>query len=86
MKPYELAREFAAGRLGRRDLLRAMGTVGITAAVFPAVLRPARAEADLTVFTWAEYDAAAYHQPFIDKNGGSRSSASSARRKRRCRS
>jgi spermidine/putrescine transport system substrate-binding protein len=71
MKPLELARDYAAGRLGRRELLRAMGAVGITAAVFPAVLRPARADADLTVFTWAEYDGAAYHQAFIDKNGGS---------------
>jgi spermidine/putrescine-binding protein len=71
MKPYQVAREFAAGRLGRRELLRAMGTVGITAAVFPAVLRPARAEADLTVFTWAEYDNPIFHQAFVDKNGGS---------------
>lgn len=72
MKPYEAAREFAAGRLGRRELLRAMGTVGITAAVFPAVLRPARAaDVDLTVFTWAEYDAADFHQTFVDTHGGS---------------
>ena len=63
MKPYEIAREFAAGRLGRRQLLRAMTSVGITAAVFPAVMRPAAAaDVDLTVFTWAEYDAATFHQ------------------------
>jgi spermidine/putrescine-binding protein len=72
MKPYEIAREFAAGRLGRRQLLRAMTSVGITAAVFPAVMRPAAAaDVDLTVFTWAEYDAATFHQKFIDKHGGS---------------
>jgi len=71
MKPYQVARAYAAGRVGRRDLLRAMGTVGITAAVFPAVLRPARADIDLTVFTWAEYDNPSFHQSFVDKNGGS---------------
>jgi spermidine/putrescine-binding protein len=71
MKAREFARRFACGHLGRRQLLQGLAAVGLTATVFPVVLRPAKADADLTVFTWADYDNALYHQKFIDKNGGS---------------
>jgi spermidine/putrescine transport system substrate-binding protein len=72
MKPRELAQQFKAGRLSRRQMLQALGSVGIVATTFPVFMRPARADdINLTVFTWSEYDGDAYHQKFIDKHGGS---------------
>jgi spermidine/putrescine transport system substrate-binding protein len=57
--------------VSRRQMLARLATVGVVAATFPLVRRPARAEPNLTVFTWADYDQAMFHQGFIDKHGGS---------------
>ena len=57
--------------VSRRQMLARLATAGIAAATLPVFGRPARAEVNLTVFTWADYDQPMFHQLFIDKNGGS---------------
>lgn len=57
--------------VSRRQMLARLATAGVAAATFPLVGRAARADVNLTVFTWADYDQAMFHQAFIDKNGGS---------------
>lgn len=72
MKARELIRSYAEGRIGRRRLLSTLSSFGLAATTFPVVMRPAAAaEVDVTVFTWADYDAAGFHQKFIDKHGAS---------------
>jgi spermidine/putrescine-binding protein len=72
MKARELAQQFKAGRLNRRQMLQAFASMGIVATTFPVAMRPTRADdINLTVFTWADYDGDVYHQKFIDKHGGS---------------
>lgn len=57
--------------VSRRQMLARLATAGIAAATFPLYSRPARAEVDLEVFTWADYDQPMFHQQFIDKYGSS---------------
>lgn len=59
------------GWTSRRRLLSRAATAGVVAATWPLVSRGARAEPNLTVFTWADYDQAMFHQAFIDEHGGS---------------
>lgn len=72
MKARELARSFASGDVSRREVLTTLSAFGIVATTFPVFMKPAAAaDVDLTVFTWADYEAATFHQKFIDKHGGS---------------
>lgn len=72
MNARELARSFAAGHISRRELVATLPALGIVATTFPVILKPAAAaDTDITVFTWADYDTATFHQKFVDKHGGS---------------
>lgn len=61
-------RDLRSGALTRRQMMTALASAGIVAMTYP---RAARADIDLTVFTWAGYDDPMFHQPFIKKNGAS---------------
>lgn len=70
MKKSQIVDRIAAGTLTRRDfgrLLTAMG-LGVVTVVGRAP-RAAAAPEDLTVFTWAGYDAPQMFQPYTDKYG-----------------
>ncbi len=72
MNPQNLLARRAAGRPDRRQFLAALASVGLVASTIRVAPRKAQAaDADLTVFTWADYDNALYHQKFVDKVGAS---------------
>jgi spermidine/putrescine-binding protein len=65
------ARRLGRNCVTRRQVLARLATAGIAAATFPLYGRPARADVNLQVFTWADYDQPMFHQRFVDKHGGS---------------
>jgi len=69
MERNEFIDRLLDGRLSRRDFGRALAAAGLGFTALP--LRPARAAANLTYFTWADYDRPEQHRKFIDKYGAS---------------
>ncbi|WP_162912907.1 extracellular solute-binding protein [Rhodospirillaceae bacterium SYSU D60014] len=64
-------KEFVEGRINRRQLLNGLASAGLVATTLPLITRPARAQGDLTVFTWAEYDNPIFHEAYVEKHGTS---------------
>jgi spermidine/putrescine-binding protein len=71
MQPKDMLAGLAEGRLSRRQFLAGLSSLGIVATTFRIAPRAFAADVNLSVFTWADYDNAVYHQKFIDKHGGS---------------
>lgn len=69
MNRNELLDRLAGGRLSRRDFGRALAAAGVAVAALPVIGRPARAEADLTVFGWSGYEVPELYPSFMEKYG-----------------
>jgi spermidine/putrescine transport system substrate-binding protein len=61
----------AEGKLSRRDMTKALASVGLGLATVPVVRRPASAAEEVTYFTWAGYEVPELHQSYVAKYGGS---------------
>jgi spermidine/putrescine transport system substrate-binding protein len=59
------------GRLNRRDVCRAMATVGLTTSLTPVGRALAQTDEDPVCFTWSGYEVPEMHQAYIDKYGNS---------------
>lgn len=71
MEANELIHGLRSGKIGRRGFLNALASFGIVATAIPVMPRRARAEVDITYFTWAGYDIPDIHPAFIEKYGAS---------------
>lgn len=56
-------------RLARRHVLRGLAALGLAQVSLPVLSRPARADVNLTVFTWSGYDLPEIIAPFVAKRG-----------------
>ena len=70
MRKTPLIEDLVDGRINRRRFLNGLASAGLAVTILP-LTRPARAQSDLTVFTWAEYDNPMFHQPYVDAHGTS---------------
>ena len=59
------------GRLGRRDVLKAMAASGLALVSQPVFVKPSRAEGEVTYFTWSGYELPEFHPSYIEQYGGS---------------
>lgn len=57
--------------LTRRSFVRSLASVGVAAAGFSLLARPARAAPEMTYFTWGGYEVPEMHTAFIEKYGAS---------------
>lgn len=64
-----LIEEVAAGRMSRRQALRALGAAGLTLATVPLIPRVARADEQAIYFTWGGYDIPELFTPYKRKWG-----------------
>lgn len=71
MQANDLISGLRSGRIGRRAFLKALPSFGIVATAMPLLPRRARAEVNITYFTWAGYDIPDIHPAFIAKYGAS---------------
>lgn len=69
MEKNELLDRLADGRLTRRDLTKALASVGLMAVAMPLVPRAARAEDQVTYFTWSGYDDPGFMPGYVEKYG-----------------
>jgi spermidine/putrescine transport system substrate-binding protein len=66
MKRVKFVDRMAAGRVSRRDMLRAAGAFGVGISFLPG---RAQAAENLTILEWSGYDAPDYYGSFISKHG-----------------
>ncbi|MGH6718432.1 MAG: ABC transporter substrate-binding protein [Alphaproteobacteria bacterium] len=70
MDKIELRERLAEGTLSRRELTRAMAAAGVATVTVPMFTRAARAEGEISYFTWAGYDLPDFAKGYVDKYGG----------------
>jgi spermidine/putrescine-binding protein len=68
--PHPAIRALCAGNLSRRDLNRALASLGLGLAALPLAAKGAAAAPNLTVFTWGGYDVPEAAPQFVAKYGG----------------
>jgi spermidine/putrescine transport system substrate-binding protein len=69
MEKNELFDRIADGRMTRRDLHKALASVGLMAVAMPLVPRAARAEDQATYYTWSGYDVPEFMPGYVEKYG-----------------
>jgi len=69
MEKNELLDRIADGRMTRRDLHKALASVGLMAVAMPLVPRAARAEDQATYYTWSGYDVPEFMPGYVEKYG-----------------
>jgi spermidine/putrescine transport system substrate-binding protein len=70
MEKNELLDRIADGRMTRRDLHKALASVGLMMMAMPVMGRAARAADQVTYFTWAGYDIPEVIPGYAEKTGG----------------
>ena len=71
LEPAEVMARFRAGWLGRRDLLKLFGALGLAGAGGRLLAREARAAEDLTMYIWEGYSADTFADTFEQENDAS---------------
>jgi len=69
MKNTELRARLADGAISRRQLNRLLGAAGIAMVTMPLTPRRARAEDQVTYFTWSGYDVPDFFPGYVKKHG-----------------
>jgi len=73
MKPLEfneLQDRLGAGRITRRELMRAAAVAGVAMTAIPLRGKGARAAGEMDYFTWSGYEEPNFHKAYADKYGG----------------
>lgn len=68
LEPTEVLARFRAGGVSRRDILKLLGAIGLTAAAGSRLAPAASAAEDLTMIIWEGYADDAYRIPFEEAN------------------
>lgn len=69
MEKNEFLDRIADGRMTRRDLHKALASVGLMMVAMPLVPRAARAEDQATYYTWSGYDVPEFMPGYVEKYG-----------------
>jgi spermidine/putrescine transport system substrate-binding protein len=69
MEKNELLDRIADGRMTRRDLHKALASVGLMMVAMPLAPRAARAEDQATYYTWSGYDVPEFMPAYVEKYG-----------------
>ncbi len=70
MDKNEFVDKLATGALSRRDINKALATVGLAVVTVPFAPGRAWAAGEINYFTWGGYDIADIHQSYLDKYDG----------------
>ena len=70
MDVLELKDRLAEGTLTRRRMAKVLASAGLATSIVPLWRSPARAEGEVTYFTWAGYDIPDIMQPYVETYGG----------------
>jgi spermidine/putrescine-binding protein len=68
LAPAEVMAEYRAGRLDRRELLKLLGAIGLTAAAGPLLSQETAAEDELAIIIWEGYADPSFAKPWEDAN------------------
>ena len=68
LEPAEVMARYRAGLLSRRDVVKLLGAIGLTAAAGPLLGKDTAAAEDLTMVIWAGYADESFAKKFEDEN------------------
>lgn len=68
LAPAEVMAEYQAGRLDRRELLKLLGAIGLTAAAGPLLSQETAAAEELAMIIWEGYADPSFAKPWEDAN------------------